>query len=58
VFLVIAFIATNWRKILRKITSGTAGDWTTASAKIEVVSAVEQLREDGMATRLPVILPR
>jgi len=45
VFLVIAFIATNWRKILRKITSGTAGDWTTASAKIEVVSAVEQLRE-------------
>lgn len=43
--LVIGYIFRNGRKLLRRVTSGAARDWPTVSAKIEVVSAVEQLRE-------------
>jgi len=45
VLLVIGFITQNVRWLKRRITSGAARNWPTASAVIEVVSAVEQIRE-------------
>lgn len=47
VLLVIGFIVRIIRWLKRKITNGAARDWPTVSAVIEVVSAVEQIREGG-----------
>jgi len=43
--LVIGFVTRNTRWLKRKIASSAARDWPTVSATIEVVSAVEQIRE-------------
>ena len=42
---VLGFLIKNWHSLRQRITVGAAHNWPALSAKIEVVTAVEQLRE-------------
>jgi hypothetical protein len=50
VLLLIGVVMRSGRKLLRRITSGHERDWPTTSAKIEIVSVAEQIREGRYST--------